>query len=320
MEEYSDGPLELDTPPNMNIHSRFEVLEKIGEGTYGVVYKAKNKHTGQIVALKKIRLDTEDQGVPSTTLREVALLKEMSHPNVVKLMDVFHRKHRLVLVFEYIVCDLKRYIDNIKTPIEPLLIKSYLFQLLRAVNYCHNHRVVHRYFSSRDLKPANLLIDKNGALKLADFGLARVFSVPFRAYTHQVVTLWYRAPEILLGSKTYSTPVDIWSCGCIFAEMMLRQPVFAGDSEIDELYKIFRILGTPTAEVWPDIEKLPDFKTVFPCWKPMEISKIIPNIDPLGLDLLMGMLQYQPNRRITAKTALKHPYFNELIGKMPPEF
>ncbi|XP_041117296.1 cyclin-dependent kinase 2-like [Polyodon spathula] len=198
----------------------FQKIEKIGEGTYGVVYKAKNKLTGQAVALKKIRLDPETEGVPSTAIREISLLKELNHPNIVKLLDVVHTEKKLYLVFEYLDQDLKKYMDSSQPVGMPLpLVKSYLLQLLQGISFCHSHRVIHR-----DLKPQNLLINRAGAIKLADFGLARAFGVPLRTYTHEVVTLWYRAPEILLGCKYYSTAVDIWSIGCIFAEMVgLRQ-------------------------------------------------------------------------------------------------
>ncbi|XP_075967054.1 cyclin-dependent kinase 2 isoform X2 [Anarhichas minor] len=193
----------------------FQKVEKIGEGTYGVVYKAKNKVTGETVALKKIRLDTETEGVPSTAIREISLLKELSHPNIVKLRDVIHTENKLYLVFEFLHQDLKKFMDSFTVAGIPLpLVKSYLFQLLQGLAFCHSHRVLHR-----DLKPQNLLINAQGEIKLADFGLARAFGVPVRTYTHEVVTLWYRAPEILLGCKYYSTAVDIWSLGCIFAEM-----------------------------------------------------------------------------------------------------
>eukprot|EP01018_Ginkgo_biloba_P020448 Gb_39785 [translate_table: standard] len=141
-------------------------------------------------------------------------------------------------------------------------IVTFLYQILRGIAYCHSHRVLHR-----DLKPQNLLIDRqSNALKLADFGLARAFGIPVRTFTHEVVTLWYRAPEILLGSRHYSTPVDVWSVGCIFAEMVNQRPLFPGDSEIDELFKIFRVLGTPNEETWPGVTSLPDFKSAFPKW------------------------------------------------------
>ncbi|OXB81135.1 UNVERIFIED_CONTAM: hypothetical protein H355_005065, partial [Colinus virginianus] len=161
----------------------FQKVEKIGEGTYGVVYKARNKCTGQLVALKKIRLDAETEGVPSTAIREISLLKELKHPNIVRLLDVLHTQKKLYLVFEYLNQDLKKYIDSSQTGEFPLsLVKNYLFQLLQGVSFCHSHRVIHR-----DLKPQNLLINEAGAIKLADFGLARAFGVPLRTYTHEVL-------------------------------------------------------------------------------------------------------------------------------------
>ncbi|KAJ4459628.1 putative Cyclin-dependent kinase A-1 [Paratrimastix pyriformis] len=287
---------------------RYVRLEKVGEGTYGVVYKARDQKTHNIVALKKIRLETEDEGVPSTAVREISLLRELRHHNVVRLVDVIHAGTKLFLVFEFLDQDLKRHMDLLgSAPMEPMLIKSYLFQLVKGLAYCHSHRVLHR-----DLKPQNLLIDRFGNLKLADFGLARAFGIPVRTYTHEVVTLWYRAPEILLGSKQYSTPVDIWSVGCIFAEMVRKRPLFPGDAEIDELFLIFRELGTPTEEVWPGVTKLPDYKSTFPNFRAKPWSQIMPQLDPVGLDLFARMMQYEPAKRISAKAALQHPYFADL--------
>nr|XP_048307915.1 cyclin-dependent kinase 3 isoform X1 [Myodes glareolus] len=284
----------------------FRKIEKIGEGTYGVVYKAKNKETGQIVALKKIRLDVETEGIPSTAIREISLLKELRHPNIVKLLDVVHREKKLYLVFEFLTQDLKKHMESAPTPELPLnVVKSYLSQLLQGLNFCHCHRVIHR-----DLKPQNLLINEFGAIKLADFGLARAFGVPMRTYTHEVVTLWYRAPEILLGSKFYSTAVDLWSIGCIFAEMVTGKPLFPGDSEIDQLFQIFRILGTPSEATWPGVSQLPDYQSSFPEWTRKALEEIVPSLGPEGKDLLLQLLQYDPSRRITAKTALAHPYFS----------
>lgn len=201
---------------------RYQRIDKIGEGTYGVVYKASDKATGEIVALKKIRLEAEDEGIPSTAIREISLLKELQHPNIVRLYDVVHTERRLTLVFEYLDQDLKKYLDICEGGLETTILKSFLYQLLCGVAFCHTHRVLHR-----DLKPQNLLINREGKLKLADFGLARAFGIPVRSYTHEVVTLWYRAPDVLMGSRTYSTPVDIWSVGCIFAEMATSKPLFA---------------------------------------------------------------------------------------------
>ncbi|XP_064584956.1 cyclin-dependent kinase 3 [Zonotrichia leucophrys gambelii] len=287
------------------IQASFQKVEKIGEGTYGVVYKARNKRTGQLVALKKIRLDEESEGVPSTAIREISLLKELKHPNIVRLLDVIHSQKKLYMVFEYLNQDLKKYMDSCQAGELPLsLVKNYLFQLLQGVSFCHSHRVIHR-----DLKPQNLLINEAGAIKLADFGLARAFGVPLRTYTHEVVTLWYRAPEILLGCRYYSTPVDIWSIGCIFAEMMTRKALFPGDSEIDQLFQIFRTLGTPTEVTWPGVTQLPDYKGSFPRWPRKEMKDIVPNLDRDGRDLLTQLLLYDPSKRISAKAALSHQYF-----------
>ncbi|KAL5032465.1 Cyclin-dependent kinase catalytic subunit, variant 2 [Batrachochytrium dendrobatidis] len=191
--------------------------------------------------------------------------------------------------------------------LSPSLVKSYLYQLVNGLLFCHAHRILHR-----DLKPQNLLIDQHGMLKLADFGLARAFGIPLRTYTHEVVTLWYRSPEILLGSKHYSTAVDIWSVGCIFAEMVIKHPLFPGDSEIDEIFRIFRALGTPTETTWPGFSSLPDYKPNFPTWSPQSMTELVPNLDMDGLDLLQRMLAYDPAARISAKRAMNHPYFKDV--------
>jgi serine/threonine protein kinase len=292
----------------------YQKLEKIGEGTYGVVYKAKNRESGAIIALKKIRLEQEDEGVPSTAIREISLLKELQHPNIVRLQDVVHSENRLYLVFEYLDQDLKKYMESCDPAgMTASLIKSYMYQMINGLSICHSRRILHR-----DMKPQNLLIDRNGALKLADFGLARAFGIPVRTYTHEVVTLWYRAPEILLGLKQYSTPVDMWSVGCIFAELVMSRPLFPGDSEIDELFKIFRTLGTPDEEIWPGVVTLPDYKPTFPNWPQQSMAKTVTSWgreevpDPLGLDLLSKLLVYEPSSRLSAQQSLLHPYFDDL--------
>ena len=200
---------------NALVLGKYQKLDKLGEGTYGVVYKARDIKTHEIVALKKIRLENEDEGIPSTAIREISLLKETNHPNIVRLKEVVHEDHKLTLVFDYLEYDLKKYMDHIGSSLPTQTVKSFLYQMLLGIVYCHSHRIIHR-----DLKPQNLLIDTSGCVKLADFGLARAFSIPIHTLTHEVVTLWYRAPEILLGQKEYSLPVDIWSIGCIFAEMV----------------------------------------------------------------------------------------------------
>lgn len=287
-------------------------IEKIGEGTYGVVYKGRHKKTNQIVALKKIRLESEEEGVPSTAIREISLLKELVHPNVVLLEDVLMQENKLYLVFEFLSMDLKKYMDSLGRDklMDKMLVKSYTYQITEAILFCHKRRVLHR-----DLKPQNLLIDSNGVIKLADFGLARAFGIPVRVYTHEVVTLWYRAPEVLLGSPRYSTPVDLWSIGCIFAEMTTKKPLFHGDSEIDQLFRIFRILKTPTDETWPGVSTLPDYKPIFPKWDTNLLDQSVKQLaadDKQGVELLQKMLIYDPAQRISALNALQHPYFEDL--------
>jgi cyclin-dependent kinase len=287
---------------------KYTKIEKLGEGTYGIVYKAKNRETGEIVALKRIRLDSEDEGVPCTAIREISLLKELKHPNIVRLYDVIHTEKKLTLVFEYLDQDLKKYLDECGGEISRPTMKSFLFQLLRGVAFCHEHRVLHR-----DLKPQNLLINKKGELKLADFGLARAFGIPVRSYSHEVVTLWYRAPDVLMGSRKYSTPIDIWSAGCIFAEMATGRPLFPGSSVSDQLARIFKIMGTPHEDVWPGVSELPDYKADFPQYPAQSLSALMHGMDEKGLNLLQRMLQYDPNQRISAQAAMKHPYFDGVV-------
>ncbi|KAL4965200.1 cyclin-dependent serine/threonine-protein kinase CDC28 [Aspergillus stella-maris] len=303
----------------------YQKIEKIGEGTYGVVYKARElTHPNRIVALKKIRLEAEDEGVPSTAIREISLLKEMNDPNIVRLFNIVHADgHKLYLVFEFLDLDLKKYMEALPVSeggrgralpdgsslsknlgLGEAMVKKFMAQLIEGIRYCHSHRILHR-----DLKPQNLLIDREGNLKLADFGLARAFGVPLRTYTHEVVTLWYRSPEILLGGRQYSTGVDMWSCGAIFAEMCTRKPLFPGDSEIDEIFKIFRLLGTPDETIWPGVTSFPDYKSSFPRWRREETHNLVPGLEEDGLDLLEALLEYDPARRISAKQACMHPYF-----------
>ncbi|XP_078436503.1 cyclin-dependent kinase B1;2 [Wolffia australiana] len=296
---------------------KYEKLEKVGEGTYGKVYKAVDKATGNLVALKKTRLEMDEEGIPPTALREISLLQLLSKSiYVVRLLCVEHvdknGKPVLYLVFEYLDTDLKKFIDSHRRcanprPLPPQVIKSFLFQLCKGVAHCHSHGVLHR-----DLKPQNLLVDKDkGILKIADLGLGRAFTVPLKSYTHEIVTLWYRAPEVLLGTTHYSTGVDIWSVGCIFAEMSRRQALFPGDSELQQLLQIFKLMGTPTEEQWPGVSSLRDWHE-YPRWKPQPLARAVPSLEPEGVDLLSRMLAYDPARRISAKEAMNHSYFDNL--------
>jgi len=295
----------------------YKRLEKVGEGTYGVVYKAHYIPDKTEVALKKIRLEGEDEGIPSTSLREISILRELDHPNIVKLIDVIMDETKLYLVFEFLFMDLKKYIDDQRAQnnrIDVELTRSYMYQMLQALDFCHGRRIFHR-----DLKPQNLLIDRQGIIKLADFGLARAFNYPMRAYTHEVVTMWYRSPEILLGKQRYGCPTDMWSLGCIFYEMITNQPLFAGDSEIDQLFKMFHVLGTPNTEIWPQVTDLPDWNEKFPLFVGTGIVPIDNwRIPKLAAELMKAMLIYDPNKRIVTRDALTHHYFSSLDRSIFP--
>lgn len=279
----------------------FKKIKRLGEGTFGVVFKAKNLETGEIIALKKIQMDEE--GVPSTSIREISNLKSVSHENIVKLCQILYKGNKLYLIFEYLPADLRVFMDLLTEPLEFRLLKKFLYQLLQAISHCHSNRILHR-----DLKPQNLLLDENFNLKIADFGLSKTFSLPLKPATREVVTLWYRAPELLLGCETYGTPIDVWSIGCIFAEMATNEPLFQGDSEIDQLFQIFSLLGTPTEETCHFLCKLPFFRPTFPQWKRQELGKTL-SLDPRGLDLLERMLELDPFRRVSAESALTHSFF-----------
>jgi cyclin-dependent kinase len=281
------------------------------------VYKAKDKVNGGLVALKKTRLEMEEEGVPSTTLREISLLQMLSESNhVVKLLCVEHLEENgkpcLYLVFEYLQTDLKKFMDRTGKgpafPLEPQLVKSFLYQLLKGTAHMHRHGVMHR-----DLKPQNLLVDDSGPhplLKVADLGLGRAFSIPIKAYTHEIVTLWYRAPEVLLGATHYAPAVDMWSVGCIFAELARKQAVFPGDSELQQLLHVFKLLGTPAEDVWPGVSGLRDWHE-FPQWRAQPLDRVFPKLEPAGIDLLNRLLAYDPAARISAADAMAHPYFDD---------
>jgi negative regulator of PHO system len=235
-------------------------------------------------------------------------MKDLKHQNIINLYDVIHTENKLTLVFEYLDRDLKKYMDvhGNNGALEPAVVKSFMYQLLKGIDFCHQNRVLHR-----DLKPQNLLTNSKGELKIGDFGLARAFGIPVNTFSSEVVTLWYRAPDVLMGSRNYSTSIDMWSAGCILAEMFIGRPLFPGASNEDQLMKIFKVMGTPNERTWPGVSHLPNYRPNFDVYIPQDMRTIIPNIDPLALNLLNSLLQMKPENRISAQQALQHPWFQE---------
>ncbi|KAK0481880.1 kinase-like domain-containing protein [Armillaria novae-zelandiae] len=289
----------------------YERLNQIEEGSYGVVFRAKDKQTGDIVALKKLKLDEEKNGFPITALREVNALMACHHENVVRVREVVvgDTLTQVFVVMDFIEHDLKSLLTLMPAPFLQSEIKTLMLQLLSAVDHCHSNWILHR-----DLKTSNLLMNNRGTIKVADFGLARRYGDPVGVggLTQLVVTLWYRAPEILLGATSYSTAVDMWSVGCIFAELLLKEPLFQAKSEMELLSMIFKLLGPPTHNSWPEYFSLPLAKTInLPSPQPPQFRQKFQYLTSAGLDLLMSLLLYDPERRITASEALDHPYFKE---------
>lgn len=279
--------------------------EPLGEGTYGIVFQALEENTNNKVAIKKMHISYDDDGIPSTSLREIAVLKRLKHKNLVKFLGVSYKPSELYAIFERYEIDLK---EKISETSEFSLdnIKRYMKDILSGINYLHSRRFFHR-----DLKPANILIDKNDTLKIADFGLIRNFEVPTAPLTHEVVTLWYRPPEILIQEEgTYDLGTDIWSIGCIFGELFMLEPMFAGRSDISQLLGIFQILGTPNDEVWPGFSESHKYACKFPLFRPVNLAETFPRMGDDGRDLLKKMLNYSVKERITALSALYHPFLH----------
>jgi len=295
----------------------FERLNTINEGTYGVVFRVKDKKTGEIVALKKVKMDREREGFPLTSLREINILLSFDHPSIVDVKEIVVGGHDddTFMVMEYMEHDLKGVMETMKQPYTQSEVKCLMLQLLEGVKYLHDNWVLHR-----DLKTSNLLLNNRGELKICDFGLSRQYGSPLKPYTQPVVTLWYRAPELLLGAKEYSTAIDMWSLGCIMAELLSKEPLFAGKNEIDQLHKIFRILGTPNEERWCGYSKLPGAKCKFVKQPYNRLRDKFPavsftgglTLSEAGFDLLNRLLTYDPEKRISADDALNHEWFREV--------
>lgn len=289
----------------------YERLNQIEEGSYGVVFRARDKETGDIVALKRLKLDEEKHGFPITALREINALMSCHHDNVVRIREVVvgDTLTQVFVVMDFIEHDLKTLLTLMPSPFLQSEIKTLMLQLLSAVAHCHSNWILHR-----DLKTSNLLMNNRGTIKVADFGLARRYGDPVGVggLTQLVVTLWYRAPEILMGATTYSTAIDMWSVGCIFAELLLKEPLFQAKNEIELLSMIFKLLGPPTSSSWPDYSALPLAKTItLPSPQPHQFRQRFHHMTTAGIDLLASLLTYDPEQRISAEEAVRHPYFSE---------
>ncbi|KAI9750605.1 MAG: hypothetical protein M4579_006401 [Chaenotheca gracillima] len=288
---------------------------KLGEGTYAVVYLGHLRADPKsLVAIKKIKViaDYKD-GLHMSAIREVKYLQELSHPNIIALHSVFSSKNQnLNLVLEFLpLGDLEQLIrDSGGVDYGAADVKAWMGMLARAVWFCHANFVLHR-----DIKPNNLLIAADGEVKLADFGLARNFSDPYPNMTHQVITRWYRPPELLYGARHYGGAVDVWSMGTVFAELILRTPFLAGNTDVHQLELICQAIGTPTEENWPGVSKLPDYvapagkDAVRPLQNREQFMSLFGSAGPAGVELLMAMLSLDPRRRPTAKQVLTHRWW-----------
>lgn len=290
----------------------YEKLEKLGEGSYGVVYKARGKKSGELVAIKKIKCDCVDEGISASTLREISMVKQLNHECIVLLKHAGFQKNHMILIFEYIEQDLAQYLRQMTTYLQPKTIKRLMFQLVSGIDHCHKHRVFHR-----DLKPANLLIGPNDVLKIADFGLGITHGIPVQHLSdpNEVVTLYYRAPELLLGTRKYTSAIDMWSVGCIFAEVHTANLLFDGDMEFEQLIEIFQRLGTPDEIKWPGISNLAFFHHKFPRWRKKPFKELVKEDcggTTLCWDFLEKALTYYPLRRMTAAQAMDHPFFDAI--------
>ncbi|XP_064459445.1 cyclin-dependent kinase 11B-like isoform X2 [Ornithodoros turicata] len=295
----------------------FHCLNRIEEGTYGVVYRARDKQTNEIVALKRLKMEKEKEGFPITSLREINTLLKAQHPNIVTVREIVvgSNMDKIYIAMEYVEHDLKSLMEVMKQPFLVGEVKTLMLQLLRAVAHLHDNWILHR-----DLKTSNLLLSHKGILKVGDFGLAREYGSPLKHYTPIVVTLWYRAPELLLGVKEYSTPIDMWSVGCIFGELLTMKPLFPGKSDIDQLNRIFKDLGTPSEKIWPGYSELPLVRKVTFTEYPYNSlrGRFGHTLSNLGFDLLNKFLTYYPSQRITAEDALRHEFFKETPVPVEP--
>ncbi|KAL1835364.1 hypothetical protein VTJ49DRAFT_6920 [Mycothermus thermophilus] len=280
----------------------------VGSGTYGKVFKGLNVYTKKLVALKKIRMEGEKDGFPVTAVREIKLLRSLRHKNIVQLQEVMVEANNCFMVFEYLSHDLTGLLNHPTYVLEPAHKKHLAQQLFEGLDYLHTRGVLHR-----DIKAANILVSSEGVLKLADFGLARFYAKHHKVdYTNRVITIWYRSPELLLGETQYGPAVDIWSAACVLVEIFTKKPIFPGDgTEINQMDKLYSVLGTPSRNDWPGIVEMPWFPLLRPTHRRPSVfeQKYKDQLTPAAFDLLAAMFRYDPDKRPTAAEVLQHDYF-----------
>lgn len=313
-----------------SVYDTYERISRLSEGTYGIVWKAKDLATEEIVALKQIKFDVDitKAGFPVSALREISVLLALDHESIVSVREMVTGDaiDKVFMVMELFEFDLKVGLSRFEGALFQSELKGIMLQILSAMDHMHR-----RWYLHRDMKPSNILVHRSGRIALADFGLARRFQDPPAAMTQLVVTLWYRAPELLFGEDRYTAAVDMWSIGCIFGELIAKEPVMMGQGELDQIDQIFSLVGIPDDSNWPSFGKLPNANMFrwkqrdsillpqkFPVAKPTSANQAF--LDSKGYQLLQGLLTLDPAQRLTASQALEHAYFKDGVAPQTPRF
>ncbi|KAG8139724.1 hypothetical protein E2320_002476, partial [Naja naja] len=287
---------------------KYEILGLVGEGSYGMVMKCRNKENGRVVAIKKFLESEDDKMVKKIALREIKFLKQLRHENLVNLLEVCKKKKRWYLVFEFVDHTILDDLEMFPNGLDYNRVRKYLFQIIKGVGFCHSHNIIHR-----DIKPENILVSCSGIIKLCDFGFARTLAAPGEVYTDYVATRWYRAPELLVGDIKYGKAVDIWAIGCLVTEMLTGEPLFPGDSDIDQLYHIMKSLGNLIPKHQELFYKNPLFAGVrLPEIKELEpLEKRYSKLSIAVIEFAKQCLQTNPEKRPSCNELLQCNLFSK---------